>query len=101
MNSECYGQAQLSSDIKYRLVYSMIVLTDILLIKMTIQLLQSNFEVHVQTIKILKTRSSKNGLARLAHKQLTQVANKKKDAFQLKFDSVKFAFLKNVFAEAP
>ena len=27
MNSECYGQAQLLSDIKYRLVYSMIVLT--------------------------------------------------------------------------
>ena len=48
---------------------------------MTIQLLQSNFEVHVQTIKIL-TRSSKNGLAGLAHKQLTQVSNKKKDAFQ-------------------
>ena len=27
MNSECYGQAQLLSDLKYRLVYSMIVLT--------------------------------------------------------------------------
>ena len=39
---------------------------------MTIQLLQSNFEVHVQTIKIL-TGSSKNGLAGLARKQLTQV----------------------------
>ena len=65
---------------------------------MTIQLLQSNFEVHVQTMKIL-TRSSKNGLAGLAHKQLTQVANKKKDAFQLKFGSVRFALLKNIFAE--
>jgi len=54
----------------------------------------------VQTIKIL-TKSSKNGLAGLAHKQLTQVANKKKDAFQLKFGSIKFALLKNVFAEAP
>ena len=69
MNSECYGHAQLLSDIKFGLFHDWF---DILLIKMTIQLLQSNFEVHVQTIKIL-TRISKNGLAGLAHKQLTQV----------------------------